>query len=363
MPTGALPAVADPVTQFETLLRGPDPVLALAPMQDVTDLPFWRVLSRYGGPDLYWTEYLRVHSTSSIDRHILHAIERNPTGRPAIVQIIGNDPEALARTARQLERMPVAAIDLNLGCPAPVVYRKCAGGGLLREPVRIDAILGVLRDAITRVRFTVKTRIGFADDAGWESLLALFARHPIDLLTVHGRTVADMYRTEVRYDAIRTAVQRLACPVFANGNVWSASRAADVIGRTGARGLMIGRGCIRNPWIFAQIRALRSGSVPVLPTGREVLAYVTALYEETIPCEGFKERLQVEKMKKYMNFVGEGLPRRADFLHRIRRVLTRDEFFTVCVDHLDHDQPLDLEPRNPGSGDAPACTVPDAVQA
>jgi len=332
------------VRSLDWLGAGAHPVLALAPMQAVTDLPFWRILARYGGPDVYWTEYLRVHSTSIIDRDILRAILENPTGRPAVVQLIGNDPADLVRIARQLEQLPVAAIDLNLGCPAPVVYRKCAGGGLLREPARIDRILGALRDAITRVRFTVKTRLGFSDASGWDELLAVFARHPIDLLTVHGRTVADMYRTGVDYDRIGRAVSVLACPVLANGNVWSATRALEILAQTRAHGLMIGRGCIRNPWLFDQIRALRIGQTPRLPSGREVLRYVETLFEETAPPGEFSERLQVEKMKKYLNFIGEGIDAHGQFLHRIRRISTRVEFDAVCRDFLDHDQPMALEP-------------------
>jgi hypothetical protein len=81
-----------------------------------------------------------------------------------------------------------------------------------------------------------------------------------------------------------------------------------------------------------------------LPTGREVLAYVMSLYEETAPHEGFRERLQVEKMKKYMNFVGEGMEPAAPFLHRIRRVETRADFLAVCRDYLEHDRPMRLEP-------------------
>lgn len=319
-------------------------MLALAPMQAVTDLPFWRLLSRYGGPDVYWTEYIRVHSTSIVDRHTRQAILENPTGRPAVVQLIGNDPFHLVRIARELEHLPVVAIDLNLGCPAPVVYRKCAGGGLLREPARIDAILGALREAITRVRFTVKTRLGFADASDWDKLLAIFSRHPIDLLTVHGRTVAGMYRTDVDYGLIARAVSAVDCPVLANGNVWSAARAIEILGQTGAHGLMIGRGCIRNPWLFDQIRALQAGQAPWWPTGRDVLAYVDALYVETAPPGEFSERLQVEKMKKYLNFLGEGVDPEGLFLHRIRRVSNRNEFQTVCRDHLDHDRPMPLEP-------------------
>ncbi|MFL6589914.1 MAG: tRNA-dihydrouridine synthase, partial [Chthoniobacterales bacterium] len=109
-------------------------------MQDVTDLRFMRLVAGFGNADLYFTEYFRVLPESRLDPHILSSITQNPTGRPVVAQMIGNDIAALVRTARELQQHPVAAIDLNLGCPVPIVYRKCAGGGLLRDPGRIDHI-------------------------------------------------------------------------------------------------------------------------------------------------------------------------------------------------------------------------------
>jgi tRNA-dihydrouridine synthase B len=133
---------------LRSLFQSGSPVLSLAPMQDVTDLPFWRLMSKYGGADLYFTEFFRVTPHYVPEKNILRSIIENPTGRPAVAQIIGNDLDAMARTAKALEKHPVAAIDLNLGCPAPVVYRKCAGGGLLRDLPRVDALLAALRDAV-----------------------------------------------------------------------------------------------------------------------------------------------------------------------------------------------------------------------
>ncbi|HPU55427.1 MAG TPA: tRNA-dihydrouridine synthase family protein, partial [Verrucomicrobiota bacterium] len=143
-------------------------------MQDVTDLAFWRLMARYGGADVYFTEYFRVHATSRLEKHIVASITHNPTGRPVIAQLIGNDIPSLVRAARELQRLPIIAIDLNLGCPAPVVYKKCAGGGLLREPAKVDAILGALRDAI-EIPFTVKTRLGFDTADRFTELLGIFA--------------------------------------------------------------------------------------------------------------------------------------------------------------------------------------------
>src|SRR5712672_3568878 len=155
---------------FGEMLNSGAPLLALAPMQDVTDLPFWRLMAAYGGADVYYTEYFRVHPTSHLEKWIAESITKNPTGKPAIAQMIGNDIPSLVRTAKELQQYPIVAVDLNLGCPAPVVYRKCAGGGLLREPKRVDAILGALREAL-HIPFTVKTRVGFDSPEVFAELL------------------------------------------------------------------------------------------------------------------------------------------------------------------------------------------------
>ncbi len=256
--------------------------------------------------------------------------------------MIGNDIPALVRTARELQQHPVAAVDLNLGCPVPIVYRKCAGGGLLREPDRIDRILGALREAV-EIPFTVKTRIGFDDTEVFDELLPIFARHSLDLVTIHARTVKEMYRSAPRYEFIARAVEALPCPVLANGNIYSAEKAEKVLALTGARGLMIGRGVIRNPWLFRQIREHRRGDVVFRPRGRDVLEYVRALYY-AVTTRGMREASQIANMKKYMNFIGLGVEPSGEFLHNIRRVSTEADFFATCSQFLDHDDPMPLEP-------------------
>ena len=333
---------ADP-SALDALLRQSQPVLALAPMQDVTDLPFLHIMRRYGGADLYFTEYFRVHADSKLNKGILSSIIENPTGRPIIAQMIGNDIPSLVRSAKELMEYPVAGVDLNLGCPAPVVYRKCAGGGLLRDLPRIDSILGALRDAIPG-RFTVKTRIGFESEATLSELLPIFQKHSLDLLTVHGRTVLQMYRDGVRYDLIALAAAEMNCPVLANGNVSTPQDAVDVLGQTRAHGLMIGRGAIRNPWVFTQIRAHLAGQAFEKPTGHDLLGYVTLLFESV--CDpSASDQANVTKMKRYMNFIGAGVGEDDAFLNQIRRVQTRADFFSVCSTHLDHGEPLSLVPR------------------
>jgi tRNA-dihydrouridine synthase B len=308
------------------------PLTALAPMQDVTDLAFMRVVAHYGAPDYFFTEFFRVHAQSRPEKHILRSIDENATGRPVFAQLIGEDLGHLARTVDELHRHKIAGIDLNLGCPAPKVYKKNVGGGLLRDPERVGQILATLRAAVPGL-FTVKMRIGFDDTAHFDRLLDLINEHAVDLLSVHGRTVKEMYRGEVHYDFIAHAVARARCPVLANGNVTSAARAAGILRETRAAGVMIGRHAIRNPWIFRQCREQFSGRAVAAVSLADVREYIDRLYRAT-QTPGLAERYHVNKMKKYLNFVGQSVDAGGAFLHEMRRTETEVELFAVCDRHL-----------------------------
>lgn len=308
-------------------------------MQEVTDLPFMRLMARYGGPDLFVTEYFRVTRDSKIDPYIVKSITQNDTGKPVIAQMIGQDIPHLIRTVRDLERHPIAGIDLNLGCPAPIVCRKDAGGGLLRYPERVDEIIGTLRDAI-KGRFTVKCRVGFAGKDEFPRLLEVFQKHAIDGLSIHGRTVHDAYKTPVHPECVAMAAAAMPCPVIANGNVVDVSTGLAYMERTRAAGLMIGRGAIRHPWLFQQLRAHWEGTPMPLPGGRDLLGYIHDLYDATASFQrDYQERHHVQRMKRYMIFIAAGIGD-GRFEYSIRRMSTKAEFFDLCRSFLDHDEPL-----------------------
>jgi tRNA-dihydrouridine synthase B len=320
------------------------PLLALAPMQYVTNLAFMRVVSHYGAPDYFFTEYFRVHANTRLDQHILSSITENDSGRPVFAQLIGHDPALLAQTARALLAYPIAGIDLNLGCPAPKVYRKKVGGGLLSEPGLVSEILAALREAVPTL-LTVKMRIGFDSTEHLERLLALLDEHGVDLLSLHGRTVAGGYRSEVRYDVIARAVRQVRCPVLANGNVTSAARASGILAETGARGLMIGRHAVRNPWIFRHCREQFLGQPLTRVTLADVREYVERLYAAT-SAGSSSELASVTYVKRYLNFLGPSVDPTGAFLHDMRRAGSEAELFSVCDRHLlgNGAKPLALEP-------------------
>ncbi|MEB3218210.1 MAG: tRNA-dihydrouridine synthase family protein [Nostocales cyanobacterium 94392] len=305
------------------------PLTALAPMQDVTNLWFMKVIAHYGSPDYFFTEYFRVTDTSRLNRNILTAITENDTGCPVFAQMIGESIPDLVRTARELCRYNIAGIDLNMGCPAPRIYRKNVGGGLLREPEKVDRILAELRSTVNDRPLTVKMRVGFENTDNFYSILDTINRHNIDLLSLHARTVKDMYHGEVKYDLIGEAVKRVDCPVLANGNIDSATTALKVLSQTGAAGVMVGRWAIANPWIFKQIR-LELRSEPIAPVPLvEVRNYIDRLrqtpYLATVPV-----RARVGRLKMFLNYIGLLVDAEGHFLQMMRQTQTEVELLNLC---------------------------------
>ena len=246
--------------------------------------------------------------------------------------MIGEDLEHLKRTTLDLLQYDVAGIDLNMGCPAPTVYKKHCGGGLLRDPQKIDRVLGTLRQTIPGL-FTVKMRIGFEDTRNFQTILELINKHEIDLLSLHGRTVKELYRSQVRYEHIKLAAETVNCPLLANGDVSSASRAFEILEYTGAAGVMIGRHAIRNPWIFRQIRELKSTGKTEPIKLSEVFQYVRNLYD-TLAKPWTPEKAHVNKMKKFLNFIGQGVDPDGRFLYEARRAQNKLDLFAICERYM-----------------------------
>ncbi len=296
--------------------RNEEPVLLLAPMQDVTDLPIWRLLARYGAPDCVVTEYIRVYPNSVVDKNIAQDILDNNTGTPIVAQIAGEDIPSLVKIAHDLHSLPIAGIDLNLGCPAQVVCRKNVGGALLKNLTKVEEILKTLRPKIS-LPFSVKCRLGYETPEHFPQLLQILSQAGLDWVTVHGRTVRQSYTGKSDWDAIDHAAQTLPCPVIGNGDILHAPQAVQLLKNTRVRGIMIGRGAIGNPWIYRQIRELLRGEQPFQPTAANYIRYLRDLRDATTLYEGATERSHVERIKKFLNYVGFYLGE--VFLYRVRR--------------------------------------------
>ncbi len=276
--------------------------LILAPMQDVTDLAFMRTLQRiHSLPDVFITAYFRSTSTTcALAEHNLRCIDENETGVPILAQLAGSEPEALVRDACMLLNRPgVAGINLNAGCPSPLVNRHGAGAGLLRDTPRFLRIMQELRACVPHGQFSVKCRLGWENaEAEFPGILECLAEAAPDEVGIHARTRKQLYGGSPDFHFVQQAVRTLPCPVLANGDLNTPQQACECLHRTGAAGLMLGRGAVRNPYLFRQ---LRGGPAP---TREEMLEYYTILTEETgrVLLHKRTEKGHCNRMKKYLAF-------------------------------------------------------------
>ncbi len=260
----------------------PDPIVFVAPMAGVSDRPF-RILCRDLGASAAVSEMVTAdtrlwHSAKSRQR-----MDHRGESAPRIVQLLGNDPEQLAQAARDNVERGAQIIDLNLGCPAKKVCRRAAGSALLADEALVERLLRALTDAVS-VPVTLKMRLGIdRDHINGARIARLAEAAGVLLITVHGRTRACAYQGTADYDAIARVVEAVDIPVLANGDITTPAVARSVLARTGAAGVMIGRGAQGQPWLPGQIRAaLANRPWPSAPEGaalgRLVVAHVQALH-------------------------------------------------------------------------------------
>ncbi len=270
-------------------------------MQDVTDLAFMRTLARIGSlPDLFVTAYFRsTPTTCAIAEANLRCIEENETGVPILAQLAGSEPAPLVRDAERLLQLPVAGINLNAGCPSPLVNRHGAGAGLLRDLPALRACLQGLRAVVPTGQFSVKCRTGWAAADEFPAILTEITAATPDLAMVHGRTRKALYSPgTVQPETIQQAVNTLSCPVLGNGDLTTLQQVRHWLSHICPAGVMIGRGAVRNPYLFRQ---LRGGAAP---SADDMRHYFAVLVEETNRILHTKRTAagHCNRMKKYLAF-------------------------------------------------------------
>ena len=229
--------------------------LMLAPMQGLTNRALRGLFIERVRPDVVFTEFVRVKASAkkNITANDRQEVVSTTGGVPLVVQLIGTDTEALLAAADTVQELGAEHLNINLGCPYGRMTSQTAGGALLREPVSLARMLAALRREI-RGSFSVKVRSGFDDPAQIFSLLTIFAESGIDFLVVHPRTVKQLYAGPADHGVTAEVVRQTTLPVIANGDIFSAATGHRVLAETGAAGLMLGRGAIADPLLFARLR-------------------------------------------------------------------------------------------------------------
>jgi len=233
------------------------PIIALAPLAGYTDLPFRKVVKKY---DADWTisEMINANALKYKNEKTLKMIQKNENETPYSVQIAAHNAEVAKAAVEVLNEYDfIDGIDLNVGCPVKKAIKSGYGGNLLNEPDNLSEIISTIAKTHNKKFFSVKMRIGFDEINGVERA-KLIEDSGAEILTVHGRTVKQMYSGETNYEEIKNIKAALKIPVLANGNIDSYEKAKWVMDYTNADGVMIGRGSIGNPWIFREIKLQRS---------------------------------------------------------------------------------------------------------
>lgn len=256
----------------------------MAPMAGMTDSAFRRLVKRHGGCGLVVTEMVSSEGlVRGIDRTLEYA-EFTEEERPVSVQIFGGDPEKMAHAAQVVEKIGADVVDVNMGCPVPKVAKHNAGCSLMREPNHAAAIIRAMTRAVS-IPVTVKMRAGWDDrEVNAPELARRVEGAGAAAIAVHGRTAAQSYGGNADWALIGRVAQSVKIPVFGNGDCVDAADLLDRQRNAGVAGVQVGRGVLRNPWIFAQADALARGLTPkpisLEDRGRFLLDYVDLLLKE-----------------------------------------------------------------------------------
>ncbi|MBI2833456.1 MAG: tRNA-dihydrouridine synthase family protein, partial [Acidobacteria bacterium] len=275
------------------------PPVALAPMAGMTDSAFRRLVKRQGGCGLVVTEMVSAEGlVRGIDRTLEYA-EYTEEERPVAIQIFGGDPEKMAAAARIVEGMGANVVDVNMGCPVPKIAKHNAGCSLMREPEHAATVVAAMTKAV-KIPVTVKMRAGWNERAINAPLLACMLEEAgASGLAVHGRTAVQAYTGSSDWDLIATVASSVTIPVFGSGDCIEPDQAIDKLRGTGISGVLVGRGALRNPWIFAQAVDIAAGRRPRVVTraerGRFLLDYIDLLLREGIDeADGFRHVAPVD---------------------------------------------------------------------
>jgi tRNA-dihydrouridine synthase B len=263
-----------------------DHPVALAPMAGMTDTAFRRLVKRKGGCGLVVTEMVSSEGlVRGIDRTLEYA-EYTEEERPVSIQVFGGDPKVMADAAQVVEAMGADVIDINMGCPVPKIAKHNAGCSLMREPSHAASVVRAMVDAV-KIPVTVKMRAGWNEREINAPILARLVEDAgASAIAVHGRTAAQSYTGESDWSLISRVAESVRIPVFGSGDCVQPDQVVSRLRDSAVSGVLVGRGALRNPWIFAQSAGLATRGVVEDVSredrGRFLLDYIDLLLAERV---------------------------------------------------------------------------------
>lgn len=290
----------------------------LAPLAGITDAPTRRLCKEQGAA-LVFTEMVSGKGLWYGDKNTGKLLQTYEEEQPVGVQIFGHEPDVMAFTAREIDKLPCALIDINMGCPVPKIVKNGEGSALLKTPDLIyDVVSAVVKNTSKPV--TVKIRIGWDD----ESINCVEVAHAISAagasaISVHGRTREQYYSGKADWSKIAAVKRAVDIPVAGNGDVVDAKSAMAMMEQTGCDFVMIGRGALGNPWIFKEVLAAWQGeALPEPPTKEEKKLMMVRHLQDLADLKG--EYAAVREMRKHVGWYLKGVHGAAAFRGKVNQI-------------------------------------------
>ncbi|UCD27408.1 MAG: tRNA dihydrouridine synthase DusB [Planctomycetota bacterium] len=309
--------------------------LLLSPMSGYCDLAFRLTIRPLGGLGLACTDLVNPRGLLEQTRKSMRIVETEAGDRPLCIQLYGHEPNKMADAALWCqEHKNVGLLDINMGCPAQKVCRRGGGAALLNNIPLAIRIAERVVEAVD-IPVTVKMRLGWDDN---EIVASELARQLEEVgvagIMVHGRTAEQKLSGTVRLDEIGRVVEAVSSiPVIGNGDICLPMDAKKMIEHTGCAGVMIGRGALRDPWIFRDTQAfLTTGKAPTLPTNTERVELMNQHFEHLIRIQG--ERLGCLTMRQRARWLLKKIDHPPEFRERVRFVSSAAEYYELVDEYL-----------------------------